>query len=174
MEKTNKILMILIAVVLVGGLGYYFMSSNNTAPSENNIVGDVDIENQMGNENEADLIFEEEYTAEDRLVFENYLNANISSLSAQEAVLGGTFSITNFNWVNNNTAFITYEDGHNMYEAEVSIGYDQTESIMVNYFYDTPVEGVVEEEIMIEEPINEEPVFEEEMQIQILEEEPIQ
>ncbi len=49
---------------------------------------------------------------------ENYLRENISILSSVKEVLGGTFYVTEINWLNDDVAQIKYEDGHIALEAE--------------------------------------------------------
>jgi hypothetical protein len=43
---------------------------------------------------------------------EAYIRSHISELSPQPAVLGGTFYVTDIQWQNDDTALVSYEDGH--------------------------------------------------------------
>lgn len=43
---------------------------------------------------------------------EVYIRSHISELSTENAVLGGTFYVTDIEWQNNGTALVSYEDGH--------------------------------------------------------------
>ncbi|MDD4319628.1 MAG: hypothetical protein PHW10_04885 [Candidatus Peribacteraceae bacterium] len=48
----------------------------------------------------------------DRAAAEAYIRANISALSPESAVLGGTFYVTDIRWQDEDTAVVEYEDGH--------------------------------------------------------------
>ncbi len=43
---------------------------------------------------------------------EAYIRAHVSELSPVSAVLGGTFRVTDITWEDNDTAVVSYEDGH--------------------------------------------------------------
>lgn len=43
---------------------------------------------------------------------EAYIRANIAELSPRSAVLGGSFYVTEIMWEDEDTALVTYEDGH--------------------------------------------------------------
>lgn len=49
---------------------------------------------------------------------ETYIRDNISTLSPEEAVLGGTFYVTKINFIDNSSAIVSYEDGHIALEAK--------------------------------------------------------
>ncbi len=49
----------------------------------------------------------------------SYIEDNISELSPEEAVLGGTFYVTNIDFIDENLAIVEYEDGHIALEAQV-------------------------------------------------------
>ena len=70
--------------------------------------------------------------------FEKYLKINITKLSSQKTVLGGTFSVTKIVWQPNRVALVYYEDGHSALKAEVkmSIIYKkgQIKSVKANSF----------------------------------------
>ena len=51
-----------------------------------------------------------------------YLSENISEIASNngaEEVLGGTFYIVSMKWIDNNTAIVEFEDGHNLFSAKV-------------------------------------------------------
>lgn len=77
------IFFIIVIVLLLGGLWYYF--------SDTQIVLDQ--------------------TEREELVTQ-YLRDNLTELSSEEAVLGGTFYPTRIEFVNDNSGLIDYEDGH--------------------------------------------------------------
>lgn len=51
-------------------------------------------------------------TVTEKDFFENYLRKNISNLSPEKEVLGGTFYVTKISWQKNREAWLEYEDGH--------------------------------------------------------------
>lgn len=70
--------------------------------------------------------------------FEKYLKNNISKLSPQKAVLGGTFYITKIVWQPNRVALVYYEDGHIALAAitKISVAYKKglINWVKANYF----------------------------------------
>lgn len=52
-------------------------------------------------------------------VFEKYIKTNITKLSPEKAVLGGTFYVTKIIWQPNRVALVSYEDGHIAFTAQV-------------------------------------------------------
>lgn len=63
----------------------------------------------------------EEACIEDNLQqkIETYLKENISELSPAKEVLGGKFFVTKFRFIDDQNVVIDYEDGHNLYQADV-------------------------------------------------------
>ncbi len=55
---------------------------------------------------------------------ENYLRENISALSPEPEVLGGTFYVTEITWLNQELALVNYEDGHIALSAEALFSED--------------------------------------------------
>jgi hypothetical protein len=53
-------------------------------------------------------------------LFSNYIEENINTLSPEEAVLGGSFYVTKIRFLNKNSAFVSYEDGHIALDAVVN------------------------------------------------------
>lgn len=51
-------------------------------------------------------------TANNQTAAEAYIRANVSDLSPTPAVLGGTFYVTDIEWQDDDTAIVSYEDGH--------------------------------------------------------------
>ena len=81
-----------------------------------------------------------------RARFEKYTEDNISELSPEEAVLGGTFFVTNLKWLNNNTALVDYEDGHIALQALVKYNLDNEGEVDVTSFEIIPEEEVTKAE----------------------------
>lgn len=51
-------------------------------------------------------------TTNNQAAAEAYIRANVSDLSPTPAVLGGTFYVTDIEWEDDDTAIVSYEDGH--------------------------------------------------------------
>ena len=67
--------------------------------------------------------------------FEAYLKENISTLSSEKAVLGGTFYVINISWQNDRKALVEYEDGHISITAKTQlVPAKGGKGISVNYF----------------------------------------
>lgn len=65
-------------------------------------------------------------------VVEEYFKNNISALSSEEAVLGGTWYVTSVEFLSDYTANIYYEDGHIARKFFVSFSYDKSSGIIIN------------------------------------------
>ena len=50
--------------------------------------------------------------AKNHAAAEAYIRAHVADLSPTPAVLGGTFSVTDIEWQDDDTAIVSYEDGH--------------------------------------------------------------
>ena len=61
-----------------------------------------------------------ELSKEQQDKLKNYIKANLSTLSTAPEVLGGKFYLTEFIINGPNTAKISYEDGHNSFDAEIT------------------------------------------------------
>lgn len=81
-------------------------SENDSAlqEQENNIEG-----NFLESQEELSFLFERE----------TFLSENLSTLSPEKEVLGGSFYLTNVYWQDMNSAIIEYEDGHIALRAKV-------------------------------------------------------
>lgn len=67
-------------------------------------------------------------------VIVEYLKNNISTLSPEKEVLGGTYYVTKFTDTDNNSGIVEYEDGHNAYKAKVFYSMDAKRGIQINSF----------------------------------------
>jgi hypothetical protein len=72
---------------------------------------------------EEDKLPEESLTLEEQERVIEYLNDNISALSPEEEVLGGSFFITSADFIGNDRVIIGYEDGHNYFIAEACFNF---------------------------------------------------
>jgi len=61
---------------------------------------------------------------EQRIIFENYIKDNISTISPKKEVLGGKFNVTKFVWADDNNGIVDYEDGHIAFKAKFNIEMD--------------------------------------------------
>jgi len=61
---------------------------------------------------------------EQRIIFENYIKYNISTISPKKEVLGGKFNVTKFVWADDNNGIVDYEDGHIAFKAKFNIEMD--------------------------------------------------
>jgi len=175
MNKARKIILSIVFIIAIGVVIYLLTlpKVNDIANVDNNVDGDNIELNEEGIVNN-DSIQKEIYSDDDRAIFENYINQNISTLSQEPEVLGGIFFVTSYNWIDGNTAFLAYEDGHNAYQGETRLSYDENSNVVVEYFYTLPldengkaispvieegsiegqeVNGATGSEILIEEPI---------------------
>jgi hypothetical protein len=104
MKKINLIF-IIIALILVSFLVIWF--------------------NAERQEEENELNYEQ--------IVEQYIKDNISELSPEPEVLGGTFYVTNIDFLEDNLLFVTYEDGHILLEAEAKYSVINGE-IIIDFF----------------------------------------
>jgi hypothetical protein len=63
----------------------------------------------------------------------SYISRNISALSPEKAVLGGTFYVTNIT-LDAGTGTVEYEDGHNAFVADFTYGFEDDGSVRVTSF----------------------------------------
>ncbi len=83
--------------------------------------------NNMVNINSFQILEEEEEVLSDNDLVINYIKDNISELSPEKEVLGGTFYVTNIDFIDHNLAIVEYEDGHIALEAEVMFSIENKE-----------------------------------------------
>jgi len=95
------------------------------------------IEDENGENNEIGM--------EDEDLVYSYIEDNISELSPEDAVLGGTFYVTNINFVDNNLAIVEYEDGHIAFSAKATFSVNDNE-VEINSFEIIPDGSTIERE----------------------------
>jgi hypothetical protein len=110
-KNTKTILVALVVVLLIGAVVYALMSQNSN------------LENTVGNQNGEDI----ETPEEKRANVVNFLEDNISSLSPEEPVLGGSFYVTNMSFPADDVVIVDYEDGHIALTAQVRYSYNNEE-----------------------------------------------
>jgi len=93
-NKILNMLFIFLIIAFLVWLGFYLAGSRSVP--ENNLNNDEISEQKTS---QLDL-------------FESYIKSNISELSPEPAVLGGTFYVTEVRLLSDNLALVNYEDGH--------------------------------------------------------------
>lgn len=152
MENQNKTLLTVIITLIVVAAVALYVTQSSTRNS-----GGADLPAQ-GNDR-ADV-----YSAADRVAFEAYLRENLSELSLEKEVLGGTFYLTSLDWETDREAYIGYEDGHIAFNARVGFSMSGADNdiVQVDYFNIIPVEQIPNETLLnegAEEPVIEEGVI---------------
>lgn len=152
MNKKFIKISLLALVILLGIL--VFIYSNNKIERQAEVNQSVATDQQVNNieeENPLDKGSEQSLVAQ-------YIRDNIAALSTVEPVLGGTWYVTNVDFIENNDGRIFYEDGHIAQQATFSYVIDG-ESVDVYNFYVTPEEveepeNSLEPEVMMEPEAN--------------------
>ncbi len=88
----------------------------------------------LSNMQEEAIIIEENLSIEDQENIILYLEENLSELSPEKEVLGGTFYITSIDFLDNNNLILEYEDGHIALKAELEFQYIDKENIVIIKF----------------------------------------
>lgn len=129
MEKNKKIWLISVIVLAIAILlVIFFAAPESRAPYV-----------EIPNDDEITLI---EYTTEDRELFDNFLRENISAISPEAEVLGGTFYVTEIDWENEREGIVAYEDGHIALRASFGFSFPNAnkDEIQLDYFDIIPLE----------------------------------
>jgi predicted PurR-regulated permease PerM len=128
MKKKNNyaIIILTIALVILIGVFFYVYSTNKQNEEQNKEL--INNTNEITNTEKNELSEEEQQT-----VF-NYLQNNISEISPEKEVLGGSFYITSIDFLNGQEAIIEYEDGHIAFKANVQFQYINQDNITINNF----------------------------------------
>lgn len=169
--NSKKIWLGLVLLVIAGALIFLMTNTASKQPASVNepLVeegGDVDSEISEPTLDEGQFPGSN-YSDADRQEFEAFLRLNLSELSPEKEVLGGTFYLTSLAWINDHEAVIDYEDGHIALRAQVSFSYldVNTGQVQVDNFSllefnppptTVPVQAEMAPELMLEEPIIEE------------------
>ncbi len=133
MSKNNtKTFLVSLVVILLIVVGVYAFTSQNDNETilpgdENNLADEFDNEDDLQNRENVDV------SPEEQGAVNTYLENNISDLSPEEAVLGGTFYITTVNFPAENVAIVNYDDGHIALIARADYSYDN-EQVEINSF----------------------------------------
>lgn len=85
---------------------------------------------------------------------EDYIRENISSLSPEEEVLGGSFYVTSVDFEDENSCLVEYEDGHIALKARAEFEVSSDEQVEITSFQVIEPEENVQEEINFSETGN--------------------
>jgi len=138
MEKQNKTLLtVIIALIVVAAVAIYITQS---APKNDTTLLPVE-------DDKTDV-----YQAADRVAFEQFLRANLSELSPEKEVLGGTFYLTSIEWETDRNAVIAYEDGHIALNARVGFSMvgANNDNVQVDYFNIITEDQTLDESLLFE------------------------
>lgn len=167
MEQNNKKTWLIVAVLAVLLVILAVLLTSNRDNEATNTLNNDNQETVINTTNDQEIItpiLDIEYTSTDQQNFESFLMENISIISPEKEVLGGTFYITNIEWLNFNEGIVDYEDGHIALKAAFGLTYSDETRVMpeFSYFNLIPLDPLPETmEESVEEPIMEEPVIEE-------------
>lgn len=117
----NKKILPAIIIVLILSALLVLLISNNWSLRKT-------IKNKTENNSKYcdEIILNDEKITEQNFV-SKYLENNISELSPEKEVLGGKFFITSIDFICNNEAIISYEDGHIALRANVDFSVKQND-----------------------------------------------
>lgn len=64
---------------------------------------------------------------------ESYLRENINEISTRAPEVGGTFQVSKIDWVDDDTAIVTYDDGHIELRSRIDLLIDSTRVIVSRF-----------------------------------------
>lgn len=119
MKNTNlKLIIAAVLIIIIALMSWYYLKDKESVENYSNQEQSIrqkeksDLVMSDNIENSADIESKQELVSE-------YISENISDLSPEEAVLGGSFYLTGIRFTDDNTAVIDYEDGHIALNAAV-------------------------------------------------------
>ena len=119
----KKMILIILIVLVASGLiivGIYsFKNKEDKQVFPNN--ADLSFYKPRGEDGDAQKSgsVNNEISSTTQSLVENYIRDNISALSPEPAVLGGTFYVTSIQFISPNSSVVDYEDGHIALSAQV-------------------------------------------------------
>jgi uncharacterized OB-fold protein len=133
-KKNTKTVLISLVIILLIVVGVYALKDQDNnkmelPDNENGVVSEVNNENEEDLQNRENI----DVLPEEQGAVTTYLENNISELSPEEAVLGGTFYVTYVSFPGDNIAIVNYEDGHIALTAKVNYNYKYGE-VIINSF----------------------------------------
>ena len=122
---------LIIATLIIAGIYAYKNSSEETTGLDNTVGSDVVSEDQgVAQPDSQDL----QASPATQAAVEDFVRENISTLSPEPAVLGGTFMVTNITFIDASTCLVDYEDGHIALTARVGFSDSGGELVEINSF----------------------------------------
>ncbi|MDQ3014548.1 MAG: hypothetical protein M3Q73_01645 [bacterium] len=118
----RNVLIITVVIVLLGGVGFTIWNTMQRDPSE--------VQNPQGSTTPNTTTQTDETLDADASA---YIRANISKLSTEPEVLGGTFYVTNV-VAASGRGVVGYEDGHNAYTADFTYERNAQGSVNITSF----------------------------------------
>jgi hypothetical protein len=112
MNNVTKFL--IIAAILLVGVIIWSMATDREEVVDDPVNG-TDVPQEVVDEN--DDVEEEMTQAEREEMVSQYIQENISELSPEPEVLGGTFYVNDITFTGDNSGIVEYEDGHIMLVA---------------------------------------------------------
>jgi hypothetical protein len=124
--KKNIFILIIVLIILAAGLGTYSYLKNNAQSQipETNDQTETDTNTQNPDQPQ---------NVERAMPIEDYVRLNISELSPEKEVLGGTYYVTKIE-AHGGAGTVEYEDGHNAYVADFTYSTDERGAITMNSF----------------------------------------
>jgi hypothetical protein len=96
--------------------------------------GDWLISDIMCQSKSDEISVEDNLTNANKELVENYIKDNISSLSPEEAVLGGTFYVTGIRFLGDDNCLVDYEDGHIAFTALANFQISEANEVEIASF----------------------------------------
>ncbi len=124
--KKNTIVLIL-ALIIIAAIFGFIAYQNNTSVVTNPI--DTTNTDTQGNSNNT----QEPANGDRMMSIEDYVRSNISKLSSEKEVLGGTFYVTEIE-AQDGAGAVSYEDGHNAFTADFTYTTDENKGHTINTF----------------------------------------
>jgi hypothetical protein len=143
-KKNTKTILASLVVILLIVVGVYALTNKNNQVNDTNVPGN---ENNVIDDGENEDLQNKEdidISPEEQGAVTTYLENNISVLSPEEAVLGGTFYVTTVSFPEENVAIVNYEDGHVALTAKADFSVNSSNEVEINLFELTPDGSTVE------------------------------
>lgn len=127
----KKMPLIVLGLIIILGLiiaGIYALKNREDKQIPPNTI-DVSLD-----KNQNDEQINDEVSADTQSLVEAYIRENISKLSPEPAVLGGTFYVTSIQFTTPNSAIVEYEDGHIALRAQVDFSVSEENTVEIQNF----------------------------------------
>lgn len=130
LEPMSRNLIIAVAAVAAAGLvgAFFYLQAKPAVPGAGG--GTADESRTFKNDEPG---HSNDRPDESRGSVEAYVRENISTLSPEPAVLGGTLFVTNIE-AGNGMGVVEYEDGHNAFTADFAYSLDEAGKVTIDSF----------------------------------------